>query len=101
MEKILRLNAYKGEAVNLSGTSIKCYLYYNDMIGQNRENDQDIFQIFPGKSSKSLFLALKTPKERIRTGSQDKKNGTNASGPYGMPQSNRVLKVMAYFSKAL
>ena len=28
-----------------------------DMIGHNRDNDQDIFQISPGKSAESLFLA--------------------------------------------
>ena len=29
-----------------------------DMIGHNRDNARDIFQISPGKSSASLFLAL-------------------------------------------
>lgn len=32
-------------------------MYVMDMIGHNRDNDQDIFQISPGKSAASLHLA--------------------------------------------
>src|SRR5664280_2475416 len=32
-------------------------VYVMDMIGHNRDTDQDIFQISPGKSAASLFLA--------------------------------------------
>ena len=32
-------------------------VFIMDMIGHNRDNDEDIFQISPGKSAASLFLA--------------------------------------------
>jgi Zn-dependent M28 family amino/carboxypeptidase len=56
IEKNLILKVDKNTGANLSETEI-VGLYVMDMIGHNRDNDQDIFQISPGKSSESLFLA--------------------------------------------
>jgi hypothetical protein len=56
VEKNLTLKTGDGLSVDLSGTEI-VGVYVMDMIGHNRENGQDIFQISPGKSSASLYLA--------------------------------------------
>lgn len=57
VEKRLRLNTPDGKVTDLSDIKISG-VFIMDMIGHNRDNDHDIFQISPGKSSKSLFLAL-------------------------------------------
>jgi hypothetical protein len=56
IEKNLVLKADSGKSHDLSGTEITG-VFVMDMIGHNRDNDQDIFQISPGKSPESLFLA--------------------------------------------
>lgn len=56
IEKNIRLKLDEEEYVDLSDTEI-VGVYVMDMIGHNRDNDQDIFQISPGKSRASLQLA--------------------------------------------
>jgi hypothetical protein len=56
IEKKLYLKTDKTTEINLSDTEI-VGVYVMDMIGHNRDNDQDIFQISPGKSAASLYLA--------------------------------------------
>jgi len=56
VEKNLVMKIDSDNIINLSGTEI-VGLYVMDMIGHNRDNDQDIFQISPGKSAASLHLA--------------------------------------------
>jgi hypothetical protein len=56
VEKNLSLRIDKNSDIDLSETEI-IGVYVMDMIGHNRDNDQDIFQISPGKSAESLFLA--------------------------------------------
>jgi hypothetical protein len=56
IEKNLKLKLNKDTSVDLSNTEI-VGVYVMDMIGHNRDNDQDIFQISPGKSAASLYLA--------------------------------------------
>ncbi|MGA2405925.1 MAG: M28 family peptidase [Bacteroidales bacterium] len=56
VEKNLNLKVDDTTNINLSDTEI-VGVYIMDMIGHNRDNDQDIFQISPGKSIASLFLA--------------------------------------------
>ena len=56
IEKSIKLKNDKQEVVDLSGTEI-VGVFVMDMIGHNRDNDQDIFQISPGKSAASLQLA--------------------------------------------
>jgi hypothetical protein len=56
IEKNLSLRIDKNSDIDLSETEI-VGVYVMDMIGHNRDNDQDIFQISPGKSAESLFLA--------------------------------------------
>jgi len=56
IEKNLVLKTGETENHDLSETEI-VGVYVMDMIGHNRDNDQDIFQISPGKSPESLFLA--------------------------------------------
>jgi Peptidase family M28 len=56
IENNLILQVDSNTRINLSDTEI-VGLYVMDMIGHNRDSDQDIFQISPGKSSESLYLA--------------------------------------------
>jgi hypothetical protein len=56
VEKNLNLKIDNDTSINLSDTEI-VGVYIMDMIGHNRDNDQDIFQISPGKSAASLYLA--------------------------------------------
>jgi Zn-dependent M28 family amino/carboxypeptidase len=56
IEKNVNLRVGGSVDTNLSETEI-VGVYVMDMIGHNRDNDQDIFQISPGKSAESLFLA--------------------------------------------
>jgi hypothetical protein len=57
IEKDLTLTLSENKSVDLSDTEITG-VFVMDMIGHNRDNDQDIFQISPGKSAESLFLAF-------------------------------------------
>lgn len=56
IEKQLILKVDDEVSPDLSDTEIKG-VFIMDMIGHNRDNDQDIFQISPGNSPESLFLA--------------------------------------------
>jgi len=56
IEKEIKLKTGKDTFTDLSDTEI-VGVFIMDMIGHNRENDQDIFQISPGKSARSLQLA--------------------------------------------
>ena len=56
IEKNLSLKTNDAISVDLSKTEI-VGVYVMDMIGHNRDNDQDVFQISPGKSAASLHLA--------------------------------------------
>ena len=56
IEKTVRLQLGPDTFTDLSDTEI-VGAYIMDMIGHNRENDQDVFQISPGKSAASLYLA--------------------------------------------
>ncbi len=57
VEKRISLKSADGHSSNLSETEV-VGVYIMDMIGHNRDNAQDIFQISPGKSAASLFLAF-------------------------------------------
>jgi hypothetical protein len=57
IEKDLTLTLSENKSIDLSDTEITG-VFVMDMIGHNRDNDQDIFQISPGKSAESLFLAF-------------------------------------------
>ena len=56
IEKNMNLKTGDKTSVDLSETEI-VGVYVMDMIGHNRDSDQDIFQISPGKSAESLYLA--------------------------------------------
>lgn len=56
IEKDLILKMDQKKEADLSATDI-VGVYVMDMIGHNRDNDRDIFQISPGKSVESLHLA--------------------------------------------
>ncbi len=56
IEKKLRLVTDDKIQMDLSDTSVKG-VFVMDMIGHNRDNDLDVFQISPGKSPASLNLA--------------------------------------------
>jgi hypothetical protein len=56
VEKTLHMSLNDGQTVDLSGVRVTG-VYIMDMIAHNRENEKDIFQITPGKGSKSLQLA--------------------------------------------
>ncbi len=56
IEKKLKLKADGNSDIALSDTEI-VGVFVMDMIGHNRDNDKDIFQISPGNSVQSLYLA--------------------------------------------
>jgi hypothetical protein len=56
IERNIHMKTDEKMSVDLSGTEI-VGVFVMDMIGHNRDNDQDIFQISPGKSAASLHLA--------------------------------------------
>ena len=56
IEKNLKIRTPEGTDVDLSSTEV-VGLYVMDMIGHNRDNDHNVFQISPGKSEASLRLA--------------------------------------------
>jgi hypothetical protein len=57
IEKNIKLGLEDGSTRDLSDTVVKG-VYVMDMIGHNRDNDHNIFQISPGKSAASINLAL-------------------------------------------
>jgi hypothetical protein len=57
IEKNAFLRLDRNTTVDLSETEV-VGVFVMDMIGHNRDNDQDIFQISPGKSAASLHLAF-------------------------------------------
>jgi hypothetical protein len=57
IEKNIKMRLPDGATVDLSDTEVKG-VFVMDMIGHNRDKDQNIFQISPGKSPASLRLAL-------------------------------------------
>lgn len=56
LEKTTKLYLDKDNAIDISGTRI-VGTFVMDMIGHNRDNSHDIFQISPGKSVQSLKIA--------------------------------------------
>jgi hypothetical protein len=56
MERTLKLRLDKDQYVDLSNTKI-AGAFVMDMIGHNKDTDQDFFQISPGKSVQSLKIA--------------------------------------------
>jgi hypothetical protein len=56
IEKNTKLKLGNEQYADLSKTEV-VGVYVMDMIGHNRDNDQNIFQISPGKSAASLYLA--------------------------------------------
>ncbi len=56
IEKRIRLKTGQDEFTDLSDTEI-VGVFIMDMIGHNRDNDNDVFQISPGKGAASLKLA--------------------------------------------
>jgi hypothetical protein len=56
IENRINLKTDNLTSIDLSATEI-VGVFVMDMIGHNRDNDQDIFQISPGKSAASLHLA--------------------------------------------
>jgi hypothetical protein len=56
IEKNLTLKTGTNSFINLSEKEISG-VFVMDMIGHNRENDQDVFQISPGKCAGSQYLA--------------------------------------------
>lgn len=56
VEKTMKLHLDKDNSIDLSGVRI-VGTFVMDMIGHNRDNPRDIFQISPGKSLQSLKIA--------------------------------------------
>jgi Zn-dependent M28 family amino/carboxypeptidase len=57
VEKRVHLKTEQDRFIDLSGTRITG-VFIMDMIGHNRDNDRDIFQISPGDSRESSYLAF-------------------------------------------
>ncbi len=86
---------------DLSGTEI-VGLYVMDMIGHNRDDDQDIFQISPGKSRASLYLAWQANKANMLwnalthewnkdTDRMHRNRGKRITGIEGIPEVAKFL----------
>jgi hypothetical protein len=56
VEGTLRLHRHGERALDLSGVRIDA-VYVLDMIAHNRDHDRDVFQISPGLSKQSIWLA--------------------------------------------
>jgi hypothetical protein len=56
IEKALKMKLENGEFMDLSDVRVTG-VFVMDMIGHNRDNDKDIFQISPGKTMSSVRLA--------------------------------------------
>jgi hypothetical protein len=56
VERTLKLHLQNGQEVDLSGVRV-VGVYVLDMIAHNKESEQDVFQISPGRSVHSLHLA--------------------------------------------
>ena len=56
IEKNIKARTPDGAEISLSNTKV-VGVYVMDMIGHNRDNDHNVFQISPGKSETSLQLA--------------------------------------------
>jgi hypothetical protein len=56
VEKTLRLRLEGNQSIDLSQVEV-VGLFVSDMIAHNRDKDQNVFQISPGKSRKSLEIA--------------------------------------------
>jgi hypothetical protein len=56
IEKNIKLGLSGGTKIDLSDVEVKG-IYVMDMIGHNRDNNHNIFQISPGKSAASIHLA--------------------------------------------
>ncbi len=57
IEKNIKMKDSDGSWIDLSETKVKG-VFVMDMIGHNRDNDHNIFQISPGKSAASINCAL-------------------------------------------
>lgn len=56
VEGTLKLHLTEGEPVDLSGVQVKG-VYVSDMIAHNNDHERDVFQMAPGTSRASLWLA--------------------------------------------
>lgn len=101
VEKNIRLKTGSDSFTELSDTEI-VGVYIMDMIGHNRENDQDIFQISPGKSAASLNLARQAHLANMIWNSsitewnknperQNRSRGKRISGTEQIPETARFL----------
>ena len=101
VDKTIRLKTGNNTFIGLSETEI-VGVYVMDMIGHNRDNDQDIFQISPGKCAGSQYLALQAHLAnqiwnnsiKIRNNQPDRKHrgrGKRISGSEQIPEIARFL----------
>jgi hypothetical protein len=103
IEKNMNLKIDNDAGINLSDTEI-VGVFIMDMIGHNRDNDQDIFQISPGKSAASLYLAWQahianmiwnagTHNWNKQTDRLNKARGERISGLQQIPETAKHLPV--------
>jgi len=103
IEKNMNLKIDNRTSINLSDTEI-VGVYIMDMIGHNRDNEQDIFQISPGKSAFSLHLAWQahlanmiwnasTHNWNRQPDRSNKSRGKRISGLQEIPETAKYLTV--------
>jgi hypothetical protein len=103
IEKNINLKVNNNTSVDLSDTKV-VGVYVMDMIGHNRDNDQDIFQISPGKSAESLQLACQAHMANMIWNSgvsnwnrhsdrQNKSAGKRISGLQSIPEIAKHLAI--------
>lgn len=103
VEKNISLKTSDDKSVDLSKTEI-AGVFVMDMIGHNRDNDQDIFQISPGNSAASLHLAWQahianmiwnagTVSWNQSTGRRHLERGKRITGQEVIPQPAKHLSI--------
>jgi hypothetical protein len=101
IEKNLNFKIDNNTTLNLSETEIMG-VFIMDMIGHNRDNDKDIFQISPGKSAASLQLAWQAHLANLvwnagtlawnrQPDRLNKTTGKRISGPEQIPETAKHL----------
>jgi len=88
IERNMVLKTDNDTTIDLSETEI-VGVYVMDMIGHNRDGDQDIFQISPGKSAASLTLAWQAHIANMIWNSGTQKWNKN-SDRYGKSKGKRI-----------
>jgi len=100
IDKTLQLRLDNGQMMDLSGVRV-AGVNIMDMIAHNRESEEDIFQITPGKGGQSLTLALQAHLAGELWNRETKKWNQNPErrdkGPGKRATDDKIIPPMAEF----